>query len=86
MAGYNYVEPEITVPVQKPVVGDKPANSKEPERQKTVVRMVSQNGNKKPKNKVKPKDIPFIILLTILAIAFLVRGSLEKVIREATFS
>ena len=69
MAEYNYKEPEINVPVQTPVVGDKPANTKEPERKKTVVKVVSED--KKPKAKMKPKDIPFILLLTVLAVIFI---------------
>lgn len=69
MAEYTYKEPEINVPVQTPVVGDKPANTKEPERKKTVVKVVSED--KKPKTKMKPKDIPFILLLTVLAVIFI---------------
>lgn len=62
----------INIPVQKPVVGEKPAGNHQPGGIKKVS-AGNQTKEKKeePKRKMKAKDIPFIIILTVLAAMFI---------------
>ena len=57
--------------VQKPVVGDKPAGNHEPKKAVKAVQKEVNTKEKKPKTKMKAKDIPFFILLIILAGLFI---------------
>lgn len=57
--------------VQKPVVGDKPAGNHEPKKAVKAVQKEAGTKEKKPKTKMKAKDIPFLILLIALAGLFI---------------
>ncbi len=57
--------------VQKPVIGDKPAGNHEPKKAVKAVQKETGTQPKKPKQKMKAKDIPFLILLIALAAAFI---------------
>lgn len=57
--------------VQKPVVGDKPAGNHEPKKAVKAVQKYEYTKKKEPKKKMKSKDIPFFILLIILAVLFI---------------
>lgn len=62
----------INIPVQKPVVGEKPAGNHQPGGIKKVSAGNQTKGKKKePKRKMKAKDIPFIIILTVMAAMFI---------------
>ena len=62
----------INIPVQKPVVGEKPAGNHQPGGIKKVSAGNQTTEKKKePKRKMKAKDIPFIIILTVLAAMFI---------------
>lgn len=63
----------INIPVQKPVVGEKPAGNHQPGGGIKKVSAGNQTKEKKkePKRKMKAKDIPFIIILTVLAAMFI---------------
>jgi len=64
-------EPVLNVVVQTPVVGDKPAGNHEPSGIKKTVQKQDEKKQKEPKRKMKPKDIPLIVLLTFLAVMFI---------------
>lgn len=57
--------------VQKPVVGDKPAGNHEPKKAVKAIQKDEYTKKKEPKKKMKSKDIPFFILLIILAVLFI---------------
>ena len=57
--------------VQKPVIGDKPAGNHEPKKAVKAMQKEAGKETKKPKTKMKAKDIPFFILLIILAALFI---------------
>lgn len=62
----------INIPVQKPVVGKKPAGNHQPGGIKKVsAGNQTKEKKKEPKRKMKAKDIPFIIILTVLAAMFI---------------
>lgn len=62
----------INIPVQKPVVGEKPAGNHQPGGIKKVsAGNQTKEKKKEPKRKMKAKDIPFIIILTVLAAMFI---------------
>lgn len=62
----------INIPVQKPVVGKNPAGNHQPGGIKKVsAGNQTKEKNKEPKRKMKAKDIPFIIILTVLAAMFI---------------
>ena len=63
----------INIPVQKPVVGEKPAGNHQPGGGIKKVSAGNQTKEKKkePKRKMKAKDIPFIIILTVMAAMFI---------------
>lgn len=63
----------INIPVQKPVVGEKPAGNHQPGGGIKKVSDGNQTKEKKkePKRKMKAKDIPFIIILTVMAAMFI---------------
>lgn len=62
----------INIPVQKPVVGEKPAGNHQPGGIKKVsVGNQTKEKKKEPKRKMKAKDIPFIVILTVLAAMFI---------------
>lgn len=63
----------INIPVQKPVVGEKPAGNHQPGGGIKKVSAGNQTKEKKkePKRKMKAKDIPFVIILTVLAAMFI---------------
>lgn len=63
----------INIPVQKPVVGEKPAGNHQPSGGIKKVSAGNQTKEKKkePKRKMKAKDIPFIIILTVMAAMFI---------------
>lgn len=62
----------INIPVQKPVVGKNPAGNHQPGGIKKVfVGNQTKEKKKEPKRKMKAKDIPFIIILTVLAAMFI---------------
>ena len=57
--------------VQKPVVGDKPAGNHEPTKAVKAVQKDTNTKVKEPKQKMKAKDIPFLIMLIVLAGLFI---------------
>lgn len=62
----------INIPVQKPVVGKNPAGNHQPGGIKKVpVGNQTKEKKKEPKRKMKAKDVPFIIILTVLAAMFI---------------
>lgn len=62
----------INIPVQKPVVGEKPAGNHQPGGIKKVsAGNQTKEKKKEPKRKMKAKDIPFIIILTVMAAMFI---------------
>lgn len=63
----------INIPVEKPVVGEKPAGNHQPGGGIKKVSAGNQTKEKKkePKRKMKAKDIPFIIILTVMAAMFI---------------
>lgn len=62
----------INIPVQKPVVGEKPAGNHQPGAIKKVsAGNQTKEKKKEPKRKMKAKDIPFIVILTVLAAMFI---------------
>lgn len=62
----------INIPVQKPVVGEKPAGNHQPGGIKKVsAGNQTKEKKKEPKRKMKAKDVPFIIILTVLAAMFI---------------
>lgn len=63
----------INIPVQKPVVGKNPAGNHQPGGGIKKVSAGNQTKEKKkePKRKMKAKDIPFIIILTVMAAMFI---------------
>ncbi|CDC80707.1 putative uncharacterized protein [Clostridium sp. CAG:964] len=63
----------INIPVQKPVVGEKPAGNHQPGGGIKKVSAGNQTKEKKkePKRKMKAKDVPFIIILTVMAAMFI---------------
>lgn len=63
----------INIPVQKPVVGEKPAGNHQPGGgiKKVSVGNQTKEKKKEPKRKMKAKDIPFIIILTVMAAMFI---------------
>ena len=63
----------INIPVQKPVVGEKPAGNHQPGGGIKKVSAGNQTKEKKkePKRKMKAKDIPFVIILTVMAAMFI---------------
>lgn len=63
----------INIPVQKPVVGEKSAGNHQPGGGIKKVSAGNQTKEKKkePKRKMKAKDIPFIIILTVMAAMFI---------------
>lgn len=62
----------INIPVQKPVVGEKPAGNHQPGGIKKVsAGNQTKEKKKEPKRKMKAKDIPFIIILTVVAAMFI---------------
>lgn len=62
----------INIPVQKPVVGEKPAGNHQPGGIKKVsAGNQTKEKKKEPKRKMKAKDIPFIIILTMMAAMFI---------------
>lgn len=62
----------INIPVQKPVVGKNPAGNHQPGGIKKVsAGNQTKEKKKEPKRKMKAKDIPFIIILTVLAAMFI---------------
>ena len=62
----------INIPVQKPVVGEKPAGNHQPGGIKKVsAGNHTKEKKKEPKRKMKAKDIPFIIILTVMAAMFI---------------
>lgn len=62
----------INIPVQKPVVGEKPAGNHQPGGIKKVsAGNQAKEKKKEPKRKMKAKDIPFIIILTVMAAMFI---------------
>ena len=62
----------INIPVQKPVVGKNPAGNHQPGAIKKVsAGNQTKEKKKEPKRKMKAKDIPFIIILTVMAAMFI---------------
>lgn len=62
----------INIPVQKPVVGEKPAGNHQPGGIKKVsAGNQTKEKKKEPKRKMKAKDIPFVIILTVMAAMFI---------------
>lgn len=62
----------INIPVQKPVVGKNPAGNHQPGGIKKVsAGNQTKEKKKEPKRKMKAKDVPFIIILTVLAAMFI---------------
>lgn len=62
----------INIPVQKPVVGEKPAGNHQPGGIKKVsAGNQTKEKKKEPKRKMKAKDVPFIIILTVMAAMFI---------------
>lgn len=62
----------INIPVQKPVVGEKPAGNHQPGGIKKVsAGNQTKEKKKEPKRKMKAKDIPLIIILTVMAAMFI---------------
>lgn len=62
----------INIPVQKPVVGENPAGNHQPGGIKKVsAGNQTKEKKKEPKRKMKAKDIPFIIILTVMAAMFI---------------
>lgn len=62
----------INIPVQKPVVGERPAGNHQPGGIKKVsAGNQTKEKKKEPKRKMKAKDIPFIIILTVMAAMFI---------------
>lgn len=62
----------INIPVQKPVVGKNPAGNHQPGGIKKVsAGNQTKEKKKEPKRKMKAKDIPFIIILTVMAAMFI---------------
>lgn len=62
----------INIPLQKPVVGEKPAGNHQPGGIKKVsTGNQTKEKKKEPKRKMKAKDIPFIIILTVMAAMFI---------------
>lgn len=62
----------INIPVQKPVVGEKPAGNHQPGGIKKVsAGNQTKEKKKEQKRKMKAKDIPFIIILTVMAAMFI---------------
>lgn len=60
-----------TIKVQTPVVDENGVKGAYVQKSKTVVRKVSTDDDKKPKTKLKKKDIPVLILLIALAVLFI---------------
>lgn len=62
----------INIPVQKPIVGEKPAGNHQPGGIKKVsAGNQTKEKKKEPKRKMKAKDIPFVIILTVMAAMFI---------------
>lgn len=62
----------INIPVQKPVVGKNPAGNHQPGGIKKVsAGNQTKEKKKEPKRKMKAKDVPFIIILTMMAAMFI---------------
>lgn len=62
----------INIPVQKSVVGEKPAGNHQPGGIKKVsAGNQTKEKKKEPKRKMKAKDVPFIIILTVMAAMFI---------------
>lgn len=62
----------INIPVQKPVVGKNPAGNHQPGGiKKASAGNQTKEKKKEPKRKMKAKDVPFIIILTVLAAMFI---------------
>ncbi len=62
----------INIPVQKPIVGKNPAGNHQPSGiKKASGGNQTKEKKKEPKRKMKAKDVPFIIILTVLAAMFI---------------